>query len=904
MMVSKIGDPSFKPKISQVEQGSRGYGTLISKIHQLKKQIQSDRIVQIREKLDKNAQKLENHILSATSAEDLSATGNGSGEALYLRAECAICVFNGFVQASGDKDCTVSHEAAFSTSSKLPYVERIPPYTTWIFLDRNQRMAEDQSIVGRRRIYYDERGSEALICSDSDEENAELEEEKYEFSEGEDRILWMAFEEHGLNEEVVNIVSQFIGGTTAEIQMRFNELKEKFQEKQEKKVCEKSRFLEKSLSSALDSLDNLFCRRCLVFDCRLHGCSQSLIFPSEKQPTWSETEDDGKPCSDQCYLGARKTNEKLTVGLTVGSLSQVQDKGYGDENRDAVTHNFEEMICDDDLHNASMERCTAGQVESHSVGATVPIPQSGNVEKCTISKQKDSIAQHEIVSMEGCPAGQVDFHSAAVTESISLPENVDKCTISKQGDAVTEVETVEKCRISEEEVAMIGDDDDLQGPVKKQKISAMDTEAGSSASVPNEISDEAEETGRTPEMCKSMISWERQAEGFSSGCEWKPIERELFMKGLEIFGRNSCLIARNLLSGLKTCTEVFNYMHNNAAVIAHTSDALPSSFSEDKEQEMPTRARITRKRGRNRRHKYYSKATGHPSSWRRIGDGKHQICRQYTPCGCQFMCGKECPCKGNDICCEKYCGCSKSCKNRFRGCHCAKSQCKSRQCPCFASNRECDPDVCRNCWISCGDGSLGEPPRRSDGQCGNMKLLLRQQQQVLLARSDVAGWGAFIKNSVSKHDYLGEYTGELVSHREADKRGKIYDRANSSFLFDLNDQHDTVGERKRLLGAYESMMEDAVFPSKLWVLDAYRKGDKLKFANHSSNPNCYCKIMLVGGDHRVGIYAKEHIEAKEELFYDYRYGPNEAPEWARQPQGSRKDNALPSQGRPKKHQSH
>ena len=44
------------------------------------------------------------------------------------------------------------------------------------------------------------------------------------------------------------------------------------------------------------------------------------------------------------------------------------------------------------------------------------------------------------------------------------------------------------------------------------------------------------------------------------------------------------------------------------------------------------------------------------------------------------------------------------------------------------------------------------------------------------------------QNPVNKNDYLGEYTGELISHREADKRGKIYDRANSSFLFDLNDQ--------------------------------------------------------------------------------------------------------------------
>ena len=55
-------------------------------------------------------------------------------------------------------------------------------------------MTEDQSVVGRRRIYYDSDGNETLIASDSEEEDPgdddDKEEIKHDFSKGEDSLIW------------------------------------------------------------------------------------------------------------------------------------------------------------------------------------------------------------------------------------------------------------------------------------------------------------------------------------------------------------------------------------------------------------------------------------------------------------------------------------------------------------------------------------------------------------------------------------------------------------------------------------------------------------------------------------------------------------------------------------------
>lgn len=94
----------------------------------------------VQEKLENNAQRLATNVAQAMSSTSRNALSfveeNRNGKMLLSRMELPLCKLSGIAYGAGDKDYINNQEVVYSFSIKLPYIEKLPPYTTWIFLDR------------------------------------------------------------------------------------------------------------------------------------------------------------------------------------------------------------------------------------------------------------------------------------------------------------------------------------------------------------------------------------------------------------------------------------------------------------------------------------------------------------------------------------------------------------------------------------------------------------------------------------------------------------------------------------------------------------------------------------------------------------------------------------------------
>eukprot|EP00957_Ditylum_brightwellii_P119064 9081347-Ditylum_brightwellii.AAC.1 len=164
----------------------------------------------------------------------------------------------------------------------------------------------------------------------------------------------------------------------------------------------------------------------------------------------------------------------------------------------------------------------------------------------------------------------------------------------------------------------------------------------------------------------------------------------------------------------------------------------------------------------------------------------------------------------------------------------------TNNCPCYAGNRECDPNLCKRCQTCTFPPGIPAPKSKgngSDKKCRNDHIRMRREIKGLYkAKSEKfpeAGLGLYCNEDIRQGAYIGEYVGELFSPEDKGIE-------NNSYLFELPNGY---------------------------IIDAQRTGNLTRYINDSkgdTKANAKAKCVKVDGDYHVAFLAKGEIPAHTE----------------------------------------
>ncbi|KAE8379233.1 hypothetical protein BDV26DRAFT_260039 [Aspergillus bertholletiae] len=173
------------------------------------------------------------------------------------------------------------------------------------------------------------------------------------------------------------------------------------------------------------------------------------------------------------------------------------------------------------------------------------------------------------------------------------------------------------------------------------------------------------------------------------------------------------------------------------------------------------------------------------------------------------------------------------------------------KCMC-AEETGCDEE-CQNRYMfyECDDSNCGVGP-----ECGNRNFEeLKQRTKVggkynigvEVIKTEDRGYGVRSNRTFEPNQVIVEYTGEIITQAECEKRMRTIYKKNECYYLMYFDQN--------------------------MIIDATR-GSIARFVNHSCEPNCRMEKWTVAGKPRMALFAGDRgIMTGEELTYDYNFDP-------------------------------
>ncbi|XP_057672801.1 histone-lysine N-methyltransferase Su(var)3-9-like isoform X1 [Diorhabda carinulata] len=141
---------------------------------------------------------------------------------------------------------------------------------------------------------------------------------------------------------------------------------------------------------------------------------------------------------------------------------------------------------------------------------------------------------------------------------------------------------------------------------------------------------------------------------------------------------------------------------------------------------------------------------------------------------------------------------------------------------------------------------------KCDTNCRNRVIQNGRKVPLCIFRTiNGCGWGVKALRKIHCGEFVCEYVGEVITHEEAEIRGRTYDEEGRTYLFDLD---------------YNSK-------DNPYTVDAAKFGNISHFINHSCDPNLGVYAVWINCHDpnlpRLALFALREIERDEEITFDY-----------------------------------